>query len=101
MELPRWVSKKVRDNLWDPKEAKNHDRIKILRHIAWTENYQSEADDENVNDQVRLPHVLLLYHSSFICDRIEGNENAEKCHDRKYLTCYVNEEHRTTYYDVK
>ena len=77
MELPAWVRVEIRDDLGDPKEAEEQNCVEVLRHVAWTENYESEADNKDVDDQIRLPDVFLLDHGSLIGDRIESKKYAK------------------------
>ena len=52
MKLPAWMRVKVRDDLGHPEESEEQNCIEVFGHIAWTENDQSEADDEDVDDQI-------------------------------------------------
>ena len=79
-----------------PKEAEKEDRVQVFGHVARTEDDQSEADDEDVDDKVRLTDVLLLDHGRFVGDGVKGKKDAEKGDDGQDLTGDVHEEHRAT-----
>lgn len=52
VELPGRVCEQIRKDLRDPEEAKDPNRVPVLCHETWAENYQRKGYDEDVNYHV-------------------------------------------------
>ena len=96
VEHPAGVAEQVCEDLRQPQEAKDDNRVKVFGHNSRAEKDQGEGYEKDGCYHVGLAQFQLLGRRSLVADRVEGYRDTQKGQDGADLPSDVYKEHRET-----